>query len=88
VLAGLAAVVGVIVAVGTAGSYRDAVAGAMWLIGFLPALYIAGGLWGEILAWGLDEESERVKTHWARPSWSLLPAGVVVMAIGTIIYMV
>jgi hypothetical protein len=85
-LAGFAAVVGVIVAVGTAGSYRDAIAGAMWLIGFLAALYVAGQLLGEILAWGLDEESERDKPQWALPLWSLLPAGLVVMVIGTVVY--
>ena len=85
-LTGLATIVGVSVAVASSGSYRDAIAGAMWLIGFIAALVVAGQLVGEIWAWGLDDESERDKPQWARPSWSLLPAGVVVMAIGTIVY--
>ena len=87
VLSGFAAIVGVIVAAAAAASYRDAIAGAMWLIGLVAGLSVAGQLSGEILAWGLDEESEPVKTHWARASWSLLPAGLVVIAIGTIVYM-
>ena len=85
-LIGLATIVGVAMTVVSAGSYRVGIAAAMWLIGFFAVLYVPGQLVGEIWTWGLDEESERVKTHWARPSWSVLPAGVVVMAIGTIVY--
>ena len=46
-----------------------------------------GQLWGELSAWGLDEPEERDKPRWRRPMWSLLGAGVVVIANGTIIYM-
>jgi hypothetical protein len=59
----------------------------MWLIGLIAALVVSGQLTGELWAWGLDEPEDRDKPHWKRPMWSLLPAGVVVMAIGTIVYM-
>ena len=86
-LTGFGVVVGVIVTtLDAAGSYRVGIAGAMWLIGLIAALVVPGQLWGEIYAWGLDEPEERDKPQWKRPWWSLLPAGLVVMAIGTIIY--
>jgi len=84
-LTGFAAIVGVIVAMlGAAGSYRDAVAGTMWLIGFIAVVVVAGQLWGQILAWGIDESDTPESESFA--SFILIPAGVVVMAIGTIVY--
>ena len=83
---GLAVILGAILTRGST-SYRDGVAGAMWVIGLIAALVVAGQLTGEIWAWGMDEPEERDKPAWRRPMWSLLPAGVVVMAIGTIVYM-
>jgi hypothetical protein len=83
-LTGLAVIVGMIL---TSTSYRDGIAEAMWTIGFIAASVVPGQLWGELSAWGLDEPEERDKPRWRRPMWSLLGAGVVVIAIGTIIYM-
>ena len=85
-LSGLAAAVAAILTSGTSGSYVDGLAGGMWLLGFIAALVVPGQLWGEIWAWGLDEPEERDKAQSKRPTWSLLPAGVAVMAIGTVIY--
>ena len=84
-LTGLAAIVGVIfMTVGAAGSYRDAVAGAIWFIGFMAALVVAGQLIGEILAWDSDERDTPESESDVR--LILIPAGVVVIAIGTIVY--
>jgi hypothetical protein len=88
-LTGFAAIIGVIVTtLGAAGSYGDAVAGTMWFIGFIAVLVVAGQLWGQILAWITDEsdtpDSELESESFA--SLILIPAGVVVMAIGTIVY--
>jgi hypothetical protein len=85
-LTGSAAIVGATLARGTSASYSHGIAGAMWIIGLIAALVVPGQLWGEIYAWGLDEPEERDKPQWKRPMWSLLPAGVVVIAIGTIVY--
>jgi len=86
-LTGLAAIVGAILTSGTSTSYRDGTVGAMWFIGLIAVLVVSGQLTGELWAWGLDEPEDRGKPQWKRPMWSLLPAGVVVMAIGTIVNM-
>ena len=84
-LTGLAAIVGVIfTTVGAADSYRVAVAGAMWFIGFIAALVVAGQLIGEILAWDSDERDTPESESDVR--LILIPAGVVVIAIGTLVY--
>ena len=90
VLTGSAVIVGVVVTtLGAASSYSDAIAGTMWLVGFIAALVVAGQLWGEFYGWlftlGIDDESE---THESASfaSFILIPAGVVVIAIGTIVY--
>ena len=85
-LTGLAAIVGAILTRGTSASYSQGISGAMWIIGLIALLVVPGQLWGEIYAWGLDEPEERDKPQWKRPTWSLLPAGVVVIAIGTLVY--
>jgi hypothetical protein len=95
VLTGLAAAVGVLVAMlGAANSYRDAVAGTMWLTGFLALLVVSGQLrgqfWAAVATWGMDDddtaelESESESESFA--SFVLIPAGIVVLAIGTIVY--
>lgn len=43
-LTGLAAILGVIVTSGTSTSYRHGIAGAMWIIGFIAVLVVAGQL--------------------------------------------
>ena len=86
-LTGLAAIVGVIfTTVGAASSYRDAVAGAMWFIGFIAALVVAGQLVGEILAWDGHERDTPESESESDVQLILIPAGVVVIAIGTIVY--
>jgi hypothetical protein len=83
-LTGLAAIVGVIVTtLGAAGSYRDAVAGTMWFIGH-RGLGCRRSASRRILAWGIDE-SDMPESE-SEMSWILIPAGLVVMAIGTIVY--
>jgi len=83
-LTGLSVILGMIL---TSTSYRDGIAEAMWIIGLIAVLVVPGQLWGELWAWGLDEPEERDKPRWKRPTWSLFAAGVVVIALGTILYM-
>ena len=86
-LTGLAAIVGVIVTtLGAAGSYRATVAGTMWFTGFIAVLAVAGQLVGRILAWGIDEDDTPESESESDISWILIPAGLVVIAIGTIVY--
>ena len=86
-LTGFAAIVGVIVTtLGAADSYRAAVAGTMWFTGFIAVLAVAGQLVGRILAWGIDEDDTPESESESEISWILIPAGLVVIAIGTIVY--
>ena len=79
--------VGVIVTtLGAADSYRAAVAGTMWFTGFIAVLAVAGQLVGRILAWGIDEDDTPESESESEISWILIPAGLVVIAIGTIVY--
>ena len=84
-LTGLAVIVGVIVTtLGAGGSRRDAVAGTMWFVGLIALLLFPGQLWGRIWA-GIDDESETSELV-SEVSWILIPVGLAVMAIGTIVY--
>jgi hypothetical protein len=84
-LTGLAVIVGVIVTtLGAGGSRPEAVAGTMWLIGLIALLVVPGQLWGRIWA-GIDDESETSELV-SEVSWILIPVGLAVMAIGTIVY--
>jgi len=85
-LTGLSAIIGLIVTtLGAASSLRDAVAGTMWFIGLIAFLIVPGQLWGRIWTWGMDDESDTPESE-SEISWILIPAGLVVMAIGTIVY--
>ena len=84
-LTGFAVIVGVIVTtLGAGGSRRDAVAGTMWFVGLIALLVVPGQLWGRIWA-GIDDESDTSELV-SEVSWMLIPVGLAVMAIGTIVY--
>ena len=56
----------------------------MWFVGLIALLVVPGQLWGRIWA-GIDDESDTSELV-SEVSWILIPAGLAVMAIGTIVY--
>jgi hypothetical protein len=82
VLAGIGTILGVVVTtLGTRGSH---LAGALWFVGLIALLIVPGQLRGRTAAWEIDEGDEDDESETI--SWVMIPAGLAVMAIGTVVY--
>jgi len=89
VLTGVGAILGVALAIATSGSYADGIAAAMWVIGFIVLLGVSAQIFYsrdfvDIVDSDPPESESRTGVS---PVWPLIlfPAGVVVIAIGTIV---